>query len=111
MQSLALDVRVLDENGNQVELKDTSEYDVPANINQIEFNDKRDRDDSLDGSDRGYNDSDEFFDHDTGFTELDENGEEVEIPENEDDFMSLGEEVFEQEVYEDDFANDDPYLA
>jgi DNA-directed RNA polymerase subunit beta len=84
-QSLALDVRVLDENGVEVELKDTSEYDAPANVNMIEFDDERRRD------------ADEFFMEGTGFTELDENGEEVDPDEDV---------VTEEYVYEEDSADD-----
>ncbi|MBQ3578170.1 MAG: DNA-directed RNA polymerase subunit beta [Firmicutes bacterium] len=86
MQSLALDVRVLDENGNEVELKDTSEYDAPANVNMIEFDDERRRD------------GDEFFVGDSGFTELDENGEEIGA---EDD------QIEEEYVYQEDDSVDD----
>ncbi|MBR0481075.1 MAG: hypothetical protein IJJ48_01240, partial [Firmicutes bacterium] len=41
MQSLALDVRVLDENDQEIELKDTSELDGATSFNAIEFEDRR----------------------------------------------------------------------
>ncbi len=80
MQSLSLDVKVLDEDGKEVELKDTSEYDGPANINMIEFEDRK-------GSDG------EFFLSGSGFTELDSDGEEV-----------ASEDVYVKDSYEDDYA-------
>ena len=41
MQSLALDVKVLDENDQEIELKDTSELDGATSFNAIEFEDRR----------------------------------------------------------------------
>ncbi len=82
MQSLALDVKVLDEFGNEVELKDTSEYEGVTSINQIEFDDRR-------------GDDFEYFTEGSGFSEVGEDGELVESPYG--------------DVYEEDDAFDDSY--
>ena len=85
MQSLGLDVKVLDEKGEEVELKDTSEYDAPLSVNQIEFEDRR-------------RDEDEFVNAGYGVMEFNEEGEEV-------DAYEAG--VYEEEPYEDDFSASD----
>ena len=64
MQSLALDVRVLDENDQEIELKEDADLEANTNFNAVEFEELR-------GSD------DEFFREGSGFTQLDENGEEL----------------------------------
>ncbi len=84
MQSLGLDVKLKDEFGNEVELKDTSEYDAPLSVNQIEFEDRR-------------RDEDEFRDAGYGVMEFNEEGEEVDAYGGE----------FEPDSYEDDFSGSD----
>ena len=64
MQSLALDVRVLNENDEEIELKEDADLEANTNFNAVEFEELR-------GSE------DEFFAPGSGFTELDENGEEL----------------------------------
>ena len=64
MQSLALDVRVLNENDEEIELREDADLEANTNFNAVEFEELR-------GSD------DEFFRAGSGFTQLDENGEEV----------------------------------
>ena len=64
MQSLALDVRVLDENDQEIELKEDADLEANTNFNAVEFEELR-------GSE------DEFFREGSGFTQLDENGEEL----------------------------------
>ena len=64
MQSLALNVRVLDENDEEIELKEDADLEANTNFNAVEFDDAR-------GS------QDEFFEPGMGFTQLDENGEEL----------------------------------
>ena len=64
MQSLALDVKVLDENGEEMEIRDAGELEANTNFGAVEFDHVR-RDD-------------EFFTGDFGFTQTDENGEALE---------------------------------
>ena len=64
MQSLALDVKVLDDNGNEIELKENIDDDV------------RDVDHMINAA--SFADDEEFFNGDAGFIEEDENGEYVE---------------------------------
>ena len=64
MQSLALDVKVLDENGEEMEIRDAGELEANTNFGAVEFDHVR-RDD-------------EFFTGDFGFTQTDENGEAME---------------------------------
>ena len=83
LQSLGLDVKVLDEERNEVELFETSEYGN-TDINAIIGNDK----------DYAFEDSESFEKH--GFTkqEFDADNEElvnVEAEEEEDDFGDAGE--------------------
>ena len=55
MQSLALDVKVLDENDQEIELKDTSELDGATSFNAIEFEDRKGNfDDDFDFASAGY---------------------------------------------------------
>ena len=87
MQSLALDVRVLDENDQEIELKEDADLEANTNFNAIEFDDRR-------------GDQDEYFAPGMGFTQLDENGEEIDSytnplygqeEEEEEDFPGEGE--------------------
>ena len=64
LQSLALDVRVLNENDEEIELKEDADLEANTNFNAVEF-------DELRGND------DEFFAPGSGYTQLDENGEEL----------------------------------
>ena len=63
MQSLALDVKVLGENDEEVELKDTSDLEGATSFNAIEFENLKKED--------------EFFAGNAGFTELSPEGEEL----------------------------------
>jgi len=47
MQSLALDVKVLNEKDEEIELKDTSELDGATSFNAVEFEDRRGNDDEF----------------------------------------------------------------
>ena len=62
LQSLALDVRVLNGDNEEIELREDSELEANTNINLIEVGDRR---------------GDEFFTGDSGYTELDSEGEEI----------------------------------
>ena len=66
MQSLGLDVKVLNELDEEIELKDTSELDGATNFSAIEFEDEKRQ-----------NRNDEYLADGSGFTELDEYGEAV----------------------------------
>ena len=66
MQSLGLDVKVLNELDEEIELKDTSELDGATNFSAIEFEDEKRQ-----------NRNDEYLADGAGFTELDEYGEAV----------------------------------
>ncbi len=64
MQSLSLDVKVLDGEGAEIEISDDADLDAITNFNQIKDSFPRD--------------NEEFFEEGNGFGEVDENGEYVE---------------------------------
>jgi len=66
MQALALDVKVLNEDDEEIELRDINELEAITNFNVVEFED-----------DRKHNRSEEYFAEDSGFSELDEYGQAV----------------------------------
>ena len=87
LQSLGLDVKVLDEDRNEVELIETSEYGN-TDINAIIGNDRDDRDDR----DYAFEDSESFEKH--GFTKQEFDSENEELvnvePENDNDDEDFG---------------------
>ncbi|NMA93684.1 MAG: DNA-directed RNA polymerase subunit beta [Clostridiales bacterium] len=83
MQALALDVKVLDEDEHEIEVRDGSDLEANTNFNAVEFeNVRRDED---------------FFGYGAGFTETDEEGEAVEH------------EIVESSDEDDDFDDYDNY--
>ena len=77
MQSLALDVKVLDEDGNEIEIRDESELEANTNFGAVEFENARGMED-------------EYSQEGSGFTITDESGEAIE-----DEFGYEPEEDFE----------------
>ena len=63
MQSLALDVKVLSENDEEIEIKESADLEAVTNINLIEMENV--------ASDR------EFFGYGSGYSEVSASGEEV----------------------------------
>jgi DNA-directed RNA polymerase subunit beta len=98
LQSLGLDVKVLDEERNEVELIETSEYGN-TDINAIIGNDK----------DYAFEDSESFGKH--GFTKQEfdsENEELVDIDEEDEDAYADEEDIYDDadEILDDDDSED-----
>ena len=90
LQSLGLDVKVLDEDRNEVELIETSEYGN-TDINSIIGNDK----------DYAFEDSESFAKH--GFTKQEFDNEElVDVEEEEPEDIDESEEFFDDEVLDEE---------
>ncbi|MBR6350912.1 MAG: DNA-directed RNA polymerase subunit beta [Firmicutes bacterium] len=88
MQSLALDVKVLNDHGDEMELRDEADLEAMTNINLIELEEERNKEFA----------GDEYFEGDNGYTELDSEGEEIEHEPTEADFA--------EDMLEDDYGDE-----